>query len=94
MSSSNIIGNIFEIKGDVKTWNSIEVLFPHDLYERIRVIFAKNNCGSIITKIEDDRITSVGDYRRVLKKFEEGQVVIFYLKRRNTEFHAFVKLPE
>ena len=50
--------------------------------------------GDLIMAIEDEEIASVNDYRRALRNFDEGQVVIFHLKRRNTELHAFVKIPD
>ena len=52
------------------------------------------NREDLITQIEDYPISSVSDYRRALRKFEKGKVVIFYLKRQNSEFHAFIKLPD
>lgn len=48
----------------------------------------------LIVRIEDIRIGSVSEYKKALRKFDKGQVVIFHLKRRSTEFPAFVKLPE
>jgi len=50
--------------------------------------------GDLIFKIEDIPVRSVSDYRKAIKSFKQGQVVIFYLKRRSREVHAFVKLPE
>ena len=50
--------------------------------------------GDLIVKIEDIPVESVSDYRKAIKSFKKGQVVIFYLKRRSREVHAFVKLPE
>ena len=50
--------------------------------------------GDLIMQIEDYEIASESDYRRALKNFEKDQVVIFYMKRRNTELHAFVKISE
>jgi serine protease Do len=50
--------------------------------------------GDLIFKIEDEPIRSANDYRRALKKFNKGQVVIFYLKRQSREVHAFVTIPE
>lgn len=55
---------------------------------------ARISKGDLITRIEDIPISSVSDYRKALRKFEKGQVVIFYLKRGSNKFHAFVKLPE
>ena len=48
----------------------------------------------LITKIESYPIRSVSDYRKVLRKFKGGEVVIFYLKRQDIVVHAFVKLPK
>ena len=50
--------------------------------------------GSLITRIEDDPIRSVSDYRRAIRKYQEGQVVIFHLRYQQNEYHAFVKMPE
>jgi serine protease Do len=55
---------------------------------------ARIRSGDLVIRIEGDRISSVSDYRRALRKYEKGKVVIFYLKRQGTEFHAFVKLPK
>lgn len=48
--------------------------------------------GSIITQIEDNKIKSIADYRKALRKYDDGSVVIFYLKYRNTKYHAFVEI--
>ncbi len=48
----------------------------------------------LITRIENYPIRSVSDYRKALRKFKGGEVVIFYLKRQDTTIHAFVKLPK
>ena len=48
----------------------------------------------LITRIEKQPIRRESDYRSAIKKFNKGDVVIFYLKRGNSEFHAFVKLPK
>jgi len=50
--------------------------------------------GDFIMRIEDNPIRSRADYRRALRKFDKGKVVIFHMKRRNTEYQAFVKLPK
>ena len=50
--------------------------------------------GDLIFKIEDEPVRSVNDYKKVLKKFDKGQVVIFYLKRQSREVHAFVTMPK
>ncbi len=50
--------------------------------------------GDLITRIEDHRITSVSDCRDALDEYQTGEVVIFYLKRREQPVHAFVKMPE
>ena len=47
----------------------------------------------LITKIEDYPIKSISDYRKALRSFKKGQVVIFYLKDQDTFYHLFVKLP-
>ena len=48
----------------------------------------------LIMKIEDETVESTGDYRRILKKYDSGEVVIFYIQRGRAELHAFVKLPK
>lgn len=50
--------------------------------------------GDLIVSIENDPVTSLSDYKKALKKYDKGQVVIFKIKRRTTEFHAFVTLPK
>ncbi len=50
--------------------------------------------GDLITGIEDIKVKNVSDYRSALRKFDKGKVVIFHLKRKNTETAAFVKLPK
>lgn len=50
--------------------------------------------GDLITKIEDIEIDNVSDYRKALRSFEKGDVVIFHLKRRAEDTVAFVKIPE
>lgn len=49
--------------------------------------------GQLILRVEDHPTHSVREFKKVLKKYKKGQVVIFYLKNRNIEFQAFVKLP-
>jgi len=55
---------------------------------------ARISKGDLIFRIEDQPVRSVSEYRKALHKFKKGQVVIFYLKQRSTEFQAFVKLPQ
>mgnify|MGYP006310251241 FL=1 len=63
--------------------------------ERYSVAFdAGIRPGDFITRIEDTNIRSVSDYEDVLNNYEKGDVLIFTVKRRNTSFHAFLKLPE
>lgn len=50
--------------------------------------------GDLIVKIEDESVDSVNSYRRILRNFKKGEVIIFSLKRGNTDLHAFIKLPE
>ncbi len=50
--------------------------------------------GSLITRIENEPIRSVSDYRRAIRQYEKGQLVIFHLKIQQRELHAFVKMPE
>ena len=50
--------------------------------------------GDLIRRIEDDVIRSRADYRQALRKYDKGKVVIFHMKRRSTEYQAFVKLPK
>ena len=49
----------------------------------------------LILQIEDRPVRSVNEYRRALRSFDKGQVVVFRIKRRNgQEFQAFIKLPQ
>ncbi len=48
--------------------------------------------GDVITRIEDDFIKSVNDYRRALRTHKKGDVVIFYIYRNGQKYHAFIKL--
>ncbi len=50
--------------------------------------------GDLIYKIEEQDIKSKSDFRKTINSFDKGSVVIFYLKRRDTQFYAFVKLPK
>ena len=50
--------------------------------------------GDVVVKIEEDAVKSVSDYRKVLKQYKKGQVVIFHIARQDDEFAAFVKIPE
>jgi serine protease Do len=50
--------------------------------------------GDLITKIEDSVIQTAADYKKAVKSFAKGKVVIFQVKRADNEFHAFVKLPK
>ncbi|HDQ45582.1 MAG TPA: Do family serine endopeptidase [bacterium] len=54
---------------------------------------ARISRGDLITAIEDVKVRNVSEYRSAIRKFEKGKVVIFHLKRRDTETAAFVKLP-
>ena len=50
--------------------------------------------GHLITKIEDNTIATLSDYRRAIRSYNKGEVIIFHMKRGNAEYHAFVKMPE
>ena len=50
--------------------------------------------GDLITKIEDTKIKSVNDYKRALRQYKKRGVVIFTIRRRNSDFHAFVKISK
>jgi serine protease Do len=50
--------------------------------------------GDILVKIEDKSVKTVADYRKIIRSFQKGKVVIFTLMRDNNTFHAFVKLPK
>jgi len=50
--------------------------------------------GDVITHIEDEKVTSVRGYRRMLRSFDKGRVVVFKVKRGSNDFQAFIKLPE
>ena len=50
--------------------------------------------GDLIVKIEDESVNSVALYRKVLRKYKKGEVIIFSLKRGDVDMHAFIKLPE
>ncbi|NQT27016.1 Do family serine endopeptidase [candidate division KSB1 bacterium] len=50
--------------------------------------------GDLVTQIEDIPIRNVSDYRKALRSFKNGDVVLFHLKRRDTDTAAFVKLPK
>ncbi|MBN2415009.1 Do family serine endopeptidase [bacterium] len=48
--------------------------------------------GSWITRIEDQDINSVADYRRELSKYKNGDVVIFHIVFRNQEARIPIKI--
>jgi serine protease Do len=50
--------------------------------------------GDLVIKIEDTTIQSAADYKKAIKSFAKGKVIIFQVKRADNEFHAFVKLPK
>jgi len=50
--------------------------------------------GDLITQIEDIPITSVSDYKKAIRSFPKGKVIIFHVRRGEDAFHAFVKLPK
>ena len=50
--------------------------------------------GDLVIKIEDTAIQSAADYKKAIKSFAKGKVIIFQVKRADNEFHAFVKLPK
>jgi serine protease Do len=50
--------------------------------------------GDLITRIEETPVQSITDYKKAVKSFDKGKVVIFRVKRGDNEFHAFVKLPK
>jgi len=50
--------------------------------------------GDLIVRIEDKDIKSVNDYKRAVRSLKKQDVVIFTIKRRSSEFHAFVKVSE
>jgi serine protease Do len=50
--------------------------------------------GDLITKIEDTTVKSSADYKKAIKSFAKGKVIIFQVKRADNDFHAFVKLPK
>lgn len=47
----------------------------------------------LIVAIEDEEIESAGDYRRSLRGFEKGKVVIFHIQRRSNRLQIFVRIP-
>lgn len=49
--------------------------------------------NDLIVKIEDWKIESVSDFQSAIGKFDKNKVVIFYLKRGDVDFHAFVRMP-
>lgn len=50
--------------------------------------------GDLITAIEEKPVPTLAEYRKVIRSFEKGKVVIFKVKSRDRSFHAFVKLPK
>ncbi len=48
----------------------------------------------LIKEIGKVKIESVSDYRSALRKVKKGDVVLFLILKRDTEFHAFVEMPE
>lgn len=50
--------------------------------------------GDLITQIEDIPIRSVSDYKKAIRSFPKGKVIIFHIQRGEDKFHAFVKLPK
>jgi serine protease Do len=50
--------------------------------------------GDVLVKIEDKPVKTVADYKKIIRSFPKGKVVIFTLLRGNDTIHAFVKLPK
>jgi serine protease Do len=50
--------------------------------------------GDLITQIEDQAVPTLSEYKKTIRSFERGKVVIFDVKSKDRSFHAFVKLPK
>ncbi|HHS12497.1 MAG TPA: Do family serine endopeptidase [bacterium] len=82
-----------ELRSRFEWYRDDEGVLVTDLERYSAAAEANITRGSLILQIEDQPVTSVSDYRRILKKAEKGQVVIFHCKYRDTRYHAFVKIP-
>ncbi len=49
--------------------------------------------GDLITRVEDQNVDTIEDYRHALAQYEPGDVLIFSIMRRYNALHAFVTLP-
>jgi hypothetical protein len=47
----------------------------------------------LITRVEDQNVDTIEDYRHALSQYEPGDVLIFSIMRRYNALHAFVTLP-
>ena len=83
-----------DIRNQIEAYRDDEGVIVTDVEQYSAAFTANIRRGDLIVGIENDPIKSVTDYRNALKKYDKGQVVIFKVKRRNTEFHAFVTLPK
>lgn len=79
---------------------------PHDYYDPDNGVIVTNvnrfsaafdagiRIGDFITKIEEQDVDSVSEFKNALNDFSDGKVVIFNVQRGNTTMHPFVKLPQ
>lgn len=83
-----------EIRGQVEAYEGDEGVIVTRVDRYSAGSDARIFRGDLITGIEDTKIKNVNDYKRAIRKFEKGKVVIFHIKRGNSETAAFVKLPK
>ena len=83
-----------EIRSNLRAYDNDKGVIVTEVKPYTTVADAGIQKYDLITRIEKYPIRSVSDYRKALRKFKGGEVVIFYLKRKDTVIHAFVKLPK
>jgi serine protease Do len=83
-----------ELKSQFEEYKDDEGALVTDVDPNSSAFDANIRKGDLITKIEDSTIQSAADYKKAIKSFAKGKVVIFQVKNARGEFHAFVKLPK
>jgi serine protease Do len=83
-----------ELKSQFEEYKSDQGVLVTDVDPNGSAYDANLRKGDLITKIEDTPVLSTSDYKKAIRSFSAGKVVIFSVKRGENTFHAFVKLPK
>ncbi len=83
-----------EVKQQYAEYKSDEGVIVTDVEAAGSAFDAGIRRGDLITTIEDKPVPTLAEYKKVVRSFENGKVVIFKVKSKDRSFHAFVKLPK